>query len=317
MCYTLYMDQELLDKINEVRNVAGWSQERFASEVGVTFATFNRWVNLKVKPRDIYVSKINAIYKQVVGSKPISDKEFKDILNRVDDCIIEDIYSVINSDVDIFDELLLQLTYNSNAIEGTTFTLNETQVVIFDKANISNKSLVEHLEIVNHAVLLKDIFLGKFSGPVTEDMIKSFHSNLLRGIREDAGEYSKHIRRIKGVDLVLPHPDDIEFEMQYLIKSYSKQKISSDRHCVDIVSRFHADFEAIHPFGDGNGRVGRLIMIKQLLDQNYPPVLIENKRKADYYDALENAQRKSYNFLGSFICEEIKKTHEIFSRSGL
>lgn len=303
------MTKELYKKIIEIREATGWTQEKFASELGVTFATFNRWVNGKVEPRKIYVEKIEALYRQIVAVRPISNRKLKEKISSLNACQIPDIYEVIQKDQDLFDDFLLQLTYNSNAIEGSTFTLHETQVVIFDKINISNKSLVEHLEVINHAELLKEIFQCKYSGSVNEKMIKDMHAALMRGIREDAGLYSKHIRRIKGVDLILPHPDDIEAEMQYLIK-HSKQK--QKEHYLEFVARFHADFEAIHPFGDGNGRVGRLIMIKQLMDMNYPPVLVENKRKADYYDALEKAQRKSYNYLTSFVCEEIQRSCRFF-----
>lgn len=296
-------------KIREILKVTGWSQEQLAREVGVTFAALNRWLNQGVVPREIYLHKIAALYKQRVEVKPISAEMLKKRLRQGDAFKIRNIQKLIEGNESLQEELLLLHTYNSNAIEGSTFTLKQTQTVLFSKAHFADKSLMEHMEIVNHGKVLKDIFNAKYKLPITEELIKVLHRDLLHGIREDAGEYSRHLRRIRGVDLALPHPEDIPEEMRHLIKSFSAQ---SKINPVERVARFHADFEAIHPFGDGNGRVGRLIMVLQLMAENYPPVLIENNRKADYYDALENAQRNSYNYLVDFLVDEIEKTYAIF-----
>ncbi len=132
----------------------------------------------------------------------------------------------------------------------------------------------------------------------------------MQGIREDAGEYAKHQRAIRGYDLALPHPDDIPEEMQSLIKKMNFRK----KHPVEHIAKIHADFEAIHPFGDGNGRVGRLIMIIQLIDCGFAPCIISVNDKAKYYECLEYAQKKSYSHFVYFLAEAILKGYGIIQK---
>lgn len=292
----------LLKLIADIREKTGWTQEELARQVGVTFATVNRWLNQGIQPHNIHFAKIRELHKKWVGLQPVSREDLQSFVKHADKSRVKNIREVIKSNQRLQDELLLQLTYNSSAIEGTTFTIKETYAVIFDKGKIQDKTLIEHLEVTNHAEILRDIFKGEYVGAITEGVVKRLHRDLMRGIRADAGEYAKYMRGIIGVDLSLPHPEDIPEEMRYFFDNSSKVRGSLIEH----VSRLHADFEAIHPFGDGNGRVGRLMMIIELLNNDYPPVLIENDRKADYYEVLEHAQRYSYSHLIKFICEEIQ-----------
>jgi Fic family protein len=98
--------------------------------------------------------------------------------------------------------------------------------------------------------------------------------------------------------------------MDHLLKRINKPKGDMIGH----VAKMHAVFEAIHPFGDGNGRVGRLVMAIHLINAGYPPPAIENRRKADYYDALEAAQMRSDTHLTIFLTECLQKSYEIFKK---
>jgi len=119
---------------------------------------------------------------------------------------------------------------------------------------------------------------------------------------------AKHQRVIRGVDLVLTHPEDISEEMTRLIRNWQRK---SGRAPIREIARFHVEFELIHPFGDGNGRVGRLLLTFQCLEHDYVPVVVENDRKAEYYDTLEYAQRESEGPFVRFIVEEMERTHRL------
>ncbi len=210
----------------------------------------------------------------------------------------------------IQEEFLLELTYNSDAIEGSTLSKKETEAVIFDKATIKNKSLIEHLEATNHAAILRDVFNDKISGSVSEELIRDLHKILMQGIRNDAGEYSKYNRAIRGVNLALPSPLDIPEEMKLLCKNINSYKKNPLEH----IAKTHAGFEAIHPFGDGNGRIGRIIMIIQLISCGFAPCVISVNEKANYYECLEYAQKNSETHLVYFLAESILKGYQIINK---
>jgi Fic family protein len=300
--------QNYIGQIKAILAKTAWSQGRFAQELGVTFATVNRWLNNHACPHPTQKKQIEQLYKNVIGIEPIPrdlvEKIFKEI--AIKQKRHKDIRKILQKE-NVVEEFLLELTYNSDAIEGSTLTKKQTEAVIFDKATVQDKTLIEHLEAVNHAQLLRDIFSGAISGSIDEAMIKKMHKTLMQGIRSDAGNYSKYQRAIRGVDLALPHPQDIPEEMEIFLKKVNAVKGEPVGH----IARMHADFEAIHPFGDGNGRVGRLIMIVQFLEYNFAPCVISVNEKARYYETLEYAQKKSSVQLEFFIAQALLKGYDI------
>ena len=133
----------------------------------------------------------------------------------------------------------------------------------------------------------------------------------MRGIRDDAGSYSKYQRAIRGVNITLTHPEDIPEEMDRLIKAWGRKPL---KKTVKEIASFHVHFELIHPFGDGNGRVGRLLMTLQCLHADYAPVVIEDERKTEYYEVLEYAQRKSEGPFVCFLLDEMERTDKILKK---
>ncbi len=306
------MTNNYIAQIKAILSATGWSQVKLAREVGVTFAALNRWLNQRAKPRPSTQKEIYRVYKEQVGILPLSDKSIRQALHSLsrEKKKHKNIKKIIKENRRLREDLLLELTYNSNAIEGSTLTKKQTETIIFDKAHIPDKSYIEHLEATNHAVALAMIFDGKFRGPITEKTIKKLHGIILQGINPDAGKYSKHHRAIRGVDLILPHPEDLPEEMTRLLRKINLPK----KHIAKHIAEMHASFEAIHPFGDGNGRVGRLSMIIQLLNAGYAPCLIENKRKSEYYETLECAQKRSETHLIKFIIECIQKGYQLIRK---
>ena len=306
------MQRNYIDQLKDILNATGWPQVELAKNLGVTFAALNRWINGRATPRPAARRMIDSLYKEKVGFLPLPKKNIKKLLRELDaeKRRHKNPYKLIKDSKNLRDDLLLELTYNSTAIEGSTLTKKQTETIIFDKGHIPDKSYIEHLEATNHATALEMIFEDSFTGPISEETIKRIHSIVLQGISPDAGKYSKHHRAIRGVDLALPAPENIQEEMDHLIRTINKPK----SHIAEYAAKMHAAFEAIHPFGDGNGRVGRLIMIIQFLGAGYVPCVIENSRKSEYYECLEFAQKRSETHLIKFIIESLFKGYQLIKK---
>ena len=181
------------------------------------------------------------------------------------------------------EEFTVEYTYNSNAIEGNTLTLRETDLVLRG-LTIDRKPLKDHLEAVGH----KEAFdyvreLVKENAPLTERIIKQIHYLVLADKRADRGVYRRVPVRIMGAHHDPVQPYLIEPKMQQLLLDYA----ASGDHIVTKLARFHIEFEGIHPFIGGNGRTGRLIVNLELMKAGYPPIDIKFTDRAAYYNAFD------------------------------
>lgn len=307
------MDKNYITQLRAILEAAGWSQQELAAQLGVTHPALSRWLNNHAIPQPRRLQAIAALYKERVGYRPLTREERARSLAKARSLRIRGLWRTLRGRRELVDELLLEHTYNSNAIEGSTLTKRQTEAILFHTAHVPDKSLIEHLEVTNHAAALREILMGQYTPLISEHVIRQLHHALMQGIREDAGQYSKHHRAIRGVNLALTHPKDIPEEMAGLLKAWRRTARRS--YGIEEVARFHADFEMIHPFGDGNGRVGRLVMGIQLLARDYPPAIIENAKKAEYYDVLEYAQRRSVEPLTMFLIEAMERTRAVLRRA--
>lgn len=187
------------------------------------------------------------------------------------------------------EEFLTEYTYNSNAIEGNTLTLRETDLVLRG-LTIDKKSLKEHLEVIGH----RDAFdyvrqLVSEKCEISEKIIKEIHYLVLADKREDRGVYRKVPVRIMGAAHETAKPHLIMEQMQKLIEEYK----NSNEDIVTKLARFHIEFEAIHPFIDGNGRTGRLLVNLELMKAGYPPIDIKFTDRLKYYDAFDEYYEKN------------------------
>ena len=181
------------------------------------------------------------------------------------------------------EEFTVEYTYNSNAIEGNTLSLRETDLVLRG-LTIDRKPLKDHLEAVGH----KEAFdyvreLVKENAPLTEHIIRQIHYLVLADKRNDRGVYRRVPVRIMGAHHDPVQPYLIEPKMQQLLLDYA----ASGDHIVTKLARFHIDFESIHPFIDGNGRTGRLLVNLELMKAGYPPIDIKFTDRAAYYNAFD------------------------------
>ena len=181
------------------------------------------------------------------------------------------------------EEFSVEYTYNSNAIEGSTLTLRETYLVLRG-LTIDRKPLKDHLEAVGHKEAFD--YVRELAGenvPLTENVIKQIHSLVLADKREDRGGYRRVPVRIMGAEHELVQPYLIQPMMEQLLLEYS----AGTEHIVTKLARFHIQFERIHPFIDGNGRTGRLLVNLELMKAGYPPIDIKFTDKLRYYNAFD------------------------------
>lgn len=181
------------------------------------------------------------------------------------------------------EEFLVEFTYNSNAIEGNTLTLRETDMVLRG-LTIDQKSFKEHMEVIGH----KEAFdyvrqLVSENDPISEKIIKDIHYFVLADKKDDRGVYRRVPVRIMGAAHEPVQPYLIIPKMEELLERYK----SSEEDIVTKMARFHIEFEGIHPFIDGNGRTGRLLVNLELMKAGFPPIDIKFTDRLKYYQAFD------------------------------
>jgi Fic family protein len=194
----------------------------------------------------------------------------------------------------------VELTYNSNAIEGNTLTITETKVILEDGITIGRgKTLREHLEVINHKEAIDYIEdIVKKDIDIDERVIKDLHFIILKGINnKNAGKYRELNVLISGSEHRPPEHFLVKEKMEELIKWYDSNK--SNLHPIELATEFHHRFTYIHPFIDGNGRCGRLLMNIILMRNGYPITVIKVEERNEYMRALETASVD--NNLNSFL----------------
>lgn len=193
----------------------------------------------------------------------------------------------------LYNDFKIDFTYNSNAIEGSTITLDETYAILEGKITIGGKSTKEYLDTVNHGeafeFLLKII---KENNAFDERLIKEIHSIVLANDRSNSGCYRKMPVRVGSH--IPTEALNIPIEMEKLLKEYLEK---NELHIVEKIAEFHLKFESIHPFIDGNGRTGRLLLNFELMRNGYPPINIKFEDRERYYKAFEDYHKTNKNTL--------------------
>lgn len=191
------------------------------------------------------------------------------------------------------EEFLVEFTYNSNAIEGNTLTLRETAMVL-EGITIDKKPLKDHLEVVGHKEAYEYVLeLVQEKVEFTEKVIKDIHSLVLMDKPKDRGVYRSVPVRIMGANHEPPQPYLVPIQMEQLFVQYKEMK--QTMHPLEAIARFHVLFEGVHPFIDGNGRTGRLIMNLELLKQGYLPINVKFADRRRYYECFHKFYEEGNN----------------------
>lgn len=197
-----------------------------------------------------------------------------------------------------YESFLTEFTYDTNAIEGSTVTLQETALILFDRIVPEGKSLREINETQNH----KDAFdyMLSYKGDVRKGFVLKLHKLLMHNILwKYAGVFRDVQVYVKGAIFTPPPPKDAEKQFRQLMYWYRANK--KKYHPVVVAAYFHHVFESTHPFIDGNGRVGRLLLNFILRKNGFPMINIKYRERRKYYEALEEGNRGSLKPMAELI----------------
>jgi Fic family protein len=212
------------------------------------------------------------------------------------------------------EQLALEMTYNSNAIEGNRLTLKETYFIINDGLTVKGKSLKDHLEAKNHNEAihyLYDLIEKDKRQTISEQLIRSLQQLVVKDIEDqDAGKYRNGNVMITGSS---HHPPDA-FEVPKLMQELmSWIKVNSGKlHPVELAAIAHHKLVHIHPFSDGNGRTARLFMNLILMHKGYPLVTILKNDRQRYYRSLDRADRGNTSEIEKFIAQAVERSMNIY-----
>lgn len=186
------------------------------------------------------------------------------------------------------EDIVTRSTYHSNAIEGSTLTYAETYAILFNDNNfkINNKEPREIYEAINHKKAMLFLFdkLQKNELELDEHFIKQMNEVINQDIKDTKGYRNVRVM-IRGSEYIPPSPEKINNLMMYFVYNYNHDKNT------DIfykIASYHLEFESIHPFEDGNGRTGRLLINFELLKNNIPPIVIPKEERTKYFEFLRN-----------------------------
>jgi Fic family protein len=208
---------------------------------------------------------------------------------------------------DVLDRFTANFTYESNAIEGNSLTLKDVTLILGENIVPKNKDLREVYETKNTREVHEPLFNNKLS--ITKKHIIKIHSMLVKDTGVSFG-FKKLPNYLVMRDLDTTPPEKVEEEIDNLIGWYdlNKEKL----HPLKLATEFHARFEAIHPFEDGNGRTGRVLINAMLLERGYPPLIIRKTTRTAYFSALEAFDNGHRLKLERFLLEKLKETYNKF-----
>ena len=303
-------------QLQRILAAAGWSQEELAQQLNVSFVTLNSWINGKSEPkREVNKRAIDYIATKILGADIVDSGVLKQVKAAALNYKLTTKRLVANKE--LLDRITLNLTYHTNTIEGSTMTINDVEAVLFDNKILSNRTQTEQREAINHQVamnFLLDELTRESKLQWTPELIQNIHLRLMNGIISNAGLWRNHGVRIAGSHVPLANFIKIPELVERLCNVLNEE--TSDP--ISLLARTHSEFEQIHPFSDGNGRTGRLIMFGLALQFGVVPPIITKERRSAYYKYLEIAQTTDrLDLLEEMLASEIISIGETLQSSSI
>ncbi len=292
--------------LQEILRSSGLTQEQLARRLEVPVRTLSAWLSKQTSPRAKNLSAIQLLHREIVGATEIDQIR----LAETEQIALAKHMSIkkLLSCSELLDTLTVHLTYHTNTIEGSTMTLADVEEVLHDDNRVlANKTAREQIEARNHRTALNFLLdalndAGK-NFQWSEELILQTHVRLMNTLVSDAGLYRRHGVRIMGSRVTTANHLSIPAQMAKLVDLMNQPP---DNDTISWLAHVHASFEQIHPFSDGNGRTGRLILFIQALQCGLMPPLVAKERKRAYYTYLETAQVHSeLELLRLFLAESI------------
>ena len=262
-----------------------------------------------VRKGNLYMIPVDALRPSDGRSQRTATSGHKSLLKQIDQLKsnLSQFRPFTPAEIDALrQEFIVEHTYNSNAIEGNTLTLQETQLVL-QGITIDQKPLKDHLEAVGYKEAYEYMEqLAREQRELTLHEICVIHSLVLADRQEDRGRFRRVPVRIAGALTTPVQPYQIEPMMSALLADM--ETLYHHLHVVEKAALFHLRFEAIHPFIDGNGRTGRLLMNLQLIKAGYPPVNVKFSDRRRYYQAFDDyAHTGSPDMMTTLIAEYLEQ----------
>ena len=286
-------------KLERLVKDAGFSRSELARIIEVGYKTVYRWLDKGVNPQCKQSRDIDALFKDHIDLSAW-------VAKLKQSC--KDPIKLLKQHKDIREKFFLLLTYHSNAIEGSRMSLEETERAI-DGKKVKGKEFFEVMEAINHHNALNfllDTIKPNFK--ISEEYILRLHSIVLYNFNNKLpGKYRTGYVNLTNTEKPLPAAHIVPALVRKLVRGINNYQGGVAKK----VSRDHYEFEAIHPFFDGNGRVGRLIMLTQLLSKGYPPAIIEIEDRYKYYLALSKGDMGDFKNLAQMVCDSIIKGYNL------
>jgi Fic family protein len=283
------------EKLNLILKTSGMTRSELSRALDVNYTAVYRWLDKGITPHGRQANGIDELFKELVDLRPLLLDMKKGIPNPL---------KQLKANASLRDKFFLEMTYNSNAIEGSRMNRQETEMALQGQV-VKGKEMFEMMEVVNHKnamILLLDAVKPGFK--ITEDYVLKLHEVVLYNFNNKMpGRYRTGYVNLTNTEKVLPSAQMVPVKMrQYLktINTYGSDPLGK-------IANDHYTFEAIHPFFDGNGRVGRLLMNTQLLSLGFPPALIQIEDQYKYYTALNKGDMGDFKNMVQMVCDSVVK----------
>lgn len=297
---------DISTKIKKLIEEGGMTQSELARALDVTYTTIHRWLTKGIAPHLAQEKRLDEIFKKHIDMVPLVENLLKTVKNPL---------KMLKNDTSLKDKFLLEMTYNSNAIEGSKMTINETRKA-FEGHTIRGREFFEILEAVNHKnalLYLLDTITPNFE--INEDFILKLHGIVLYNFDDKLpGRYRTGNVSLTNTDVSLPSAQMVPIKMKVLLKDINNYN-NKIPPAIKKIANDHYEFEAIHPFFDGNGRVGRLLMNAQLLAKGYPPAIINIDDQYNYYLALAKGDIGNFKMLSQMLCDSILRGFNLLNNN--